>query len=345
VRAARELSAATLVLLVLSCAGTARAAESAALELESKIPLGNVSGRIDHLAVDVKRQRLYVAELGNDSVAVVDLAERKTLRTLAGLRAPQGIGYVPSTDTVYIANAGDGSVRLFEGPDLKRAGQISLGDDADNVRVDDAAHRVFVGYGSGALAVIDTITRTKVADIGLQAHPESFQLDGSGQRIFVNVPDAHEIAVVERAINQQISAWSTGALRANFPLAVDEEHHQVLTIFRHPAKLVTYDEQDGHPLKPIDTCADSDDVFVDSMRHRVYVSCGEGFVDVLAQRANEYQRIAHILTVAGARTSLFIPELDRFTLAVRTTATSSASIWVFRPGAVVNGSKRRSQRR
>src|SRR5689334_19446403 len=96
--------------LTLGAAAPAAAAE-APLVLEAKIPLGEVGGRIDHLAVDVPRQRLLVAELGNNTLGVVDLAARRTLRTIAGLSEPQGVGYEPTTDAVYVANAGDGSVR------------------------------------------------------------------------------------------------------------------------------------------------------------------------------------------------------------------------------------------
>src|SRR2546426_11764226 len=134
------------------------------MQLESKIPLGDVSGRIDHLAIDLSRQRLFVAELGNNTVAVVDLNEQKVQHVITGLKEPQGVGYVPSTDTLYVANAGDGSVRLFQGTDYAAAGQIDLGDDADNIRVDSAANRVFVGYGKGALAVIDGARRSKIGD-------------------------------------------------------------------------------------------------------------------------------------------------------------------------------------
>ncbi len=152
----------------------------AALIVEGTIPLGDIRGRIDHLAVDVPRQRLYVAELGNDSVGVVDLKIGKTTRTLTGLREPQGIGYVPTTDTVYIANAGDGSVRVFRGLDLAPLGQIALGPDADNVRISQDSTHVFVGYGDGALAVIDPKTQGKVGEIALTAHPESFRLESAG---------------------------------------------------------------------------------------------------------------------------------------------------------------------
>src|SRR6266850_1772805 len=176
----------------------AQSADTGPLQLESKIPLGEVRGRIDHMAVDLTRQRLFVAELGNDSLGVIDLANRKLIRTITGLKEPQGVGYEPTTDMLYVANAGDGSVRLFEGSDYKTVGRIELGSDADNIRVDAAAKRIFVGYGSGALAVIDSSTRKRVGDISLQAHPESFQIDPDTSQIFVNVPDARGIAVVDR---------------------------------------------------------------------------------------------------------------------------------------------------
>src|ERR1700680_4956 len=122
-------------------------AEIMPLQLEAKIPLGDVRGRIDHMAIDLARQRLFVAELCNDSVSVVDLKDRKVLRRISGLKEPQGVGYVASTDTLYVANAGDGSLRLLRGPDYAVSGQIELGDDADNIRVDRDTNRLFVGYG------------------------------------------------------------------------------------------------------------------------------------------------------------------------------------------------------
>ena len=216
-----ESLAPTFVSILISALAYASQAEP--LVLESKIPLGDVKGRIDHLAVDAARQRLYIAELGNDSVGVVDVKARKLLRTLHGFREPQGIGYEPSTDTVYVASAGDGSVHVLHGEDLTPAGIIELGADADNIRIDAPSHRVLVGYGGGALAVIDPAHRQKIADIPLKAHPESFQVEPQGGRIFVNVPDANEIAVLDLTTAKQTSAWPTKNLRANFPLAIDAE--------------------------------------------------------------------------------------------------------------------------
>jgi YVTN family beta-propeller protein len=304
--------------------------EGKALETEATIPLGDIRGRIDHLAIDVPRQRLYVAELGNDTVGVLDLAERKAIRTLTGLKEPQGIAYVQPSDTVYIANAADGSVRLFRGADLAPAGQIALGSDADNVRVDEDGSRVFVGYGDGALAVIDAKTQQKVGEIPLKAHPESFRLERSGPRIFVNVPDAHAISIVDRRSNKEVASWQTGSLRANYPLALDDSGH-VLAVFRQPARVAVFQANDGRLVSSFDTCGDSDDVFVDTKRHRLYVICGEGFIDTFAQDGDAFHRIARLATASGARTGLYSPDTDRLYLAVRATLGHPASIWVLRP--------------
>lgn len=307
------------------------AAEPVFLELEAKVPLGDVRGRIDHFAIDLDRQRLFVAELGNNSVGVIDLKSRKVIRTIAGLKEPQGVGYVPSSDTLYVANAGDGSVYLFQGPELSPGGRIELGDDADNILVDAQANRVYVGYGKGALAVIDPSSRTKVADIALKAHPEAFQLDRSGQRIFANLPDANQIAVIDAAAGKLIAAWPMREARGNFPMAYDGQSQHVIAVFRRPAKLLVFGAQDGAIAANLDVCSDADDVFVDEKRHRLYVSCGEGVIDVIELRGKEYAWVGRVTTMPGARTSLLVPELDRLFVAVRASGREPAAVWIYRP--------------
>ena len=301
------------------------------LKLEARIPLGKVRGRIDHMAVDLARQRLFVAALGNGSLAVVDLKARRVDRLIGGLPEPQGVGYDTPTDTVIVANAGDGSVRFFSGSDLAPLGRIELGGDADNVRVDSKAGRIFVGYGEGGLAIIDAATRKKTASAPLNAHPESFALDGNSRRIFVNVPNARAIDVVDWASAKKIASWSTAGRRANFAMALDQARQNLLVAFRHPAELGVFSIANGSLVASIATCGDVDDVFVDSRRNRGYLSCGAGFVDVLTVKGTSYRRIARIATAAGARTSLFVPELDRLLVAVPARAPHPAAIWIFHP--------------
>jgi DNA-binding beta-propeller fold protein YncE len=280
----------------------------------------------------VPRQRLYVPELGDDRLGVIDLAARKTIRTITGLEEPQGVGYVPSTDAVYVANGKSGLVQVYRGADLTLLSRIKLGDDADNVRVDEVARRVFVGYGSGAIAVIDAMTLAKLADIPLRAHPESFRLEPGGLRIFVNVPGANEIAVLDRASNRQAATWPTKDLHANYPLALEgPPHERVLAVFRHPAQVAVFQASDGRRLADIDTCGDADDAFIDPKRSRLYVICGAGAVDIFGAKGNTYTRVARLATSPGARTGLFVPELDRLYVAARATSAASASVWVFAP--------------
>jgi len=313
-------------------AATSAQTASPPLILEAKIPLGEVSGRIDHLGIDLKRQRLLVAELGNGSLGVVNLAAGKVPSRITGMSEPQGVAYVPFSDNVFVANAGDGSVRVLRGEDLTPTGRLGLGADADNVRVDTAHKRVLVGYGKGALAVIDPGSLLKIADIRLKAHPEGFQIDETGTEVFVNVPDAREIGVVDLATGSTQSLPTQGA-GSNFPMAIDADAHQILVVFRHPPTLMALSSQDGHVAAKAETCGDADDVFVDRERRRVYVSCGEGAVDVLETHEAGYRRLARVPTVPGARTSLFVPELDRLFVAVRAGTNEPAAIWVFRPAS------------
>jgi hypothetical protein len=301
----------------------------APLQLEGKIPLGSVRGRIDHMAIDINRHRLFVAELGNDSVGIVDIEARKVVHRLNGLKEPQGVGYLAAGDTLAVANGGDGSLRFFQGEDYAASGRIDLGDDADNLRVDQAAKEVVVGYGSGALALIDPNGRRRIADIALPAHPESFQLDPASRRIYVNVPNRRLVVVVDRDAGKQIATWPMKVAAANFPMALDMEAQRVLVLFRYPAKLGAFAMADGAPVGAIDACGDADDLFLDAKRHRIYVSCGAGAIDIIDGLS--YRRIARIPTVAGARTSLFVPELDRLMLAVRAADGEGAAIWLYRP--------------
>jgi hypothetical protein len=327
----RIIPLAAVFLGLLSGAVTARA--EPALVVESRIALRVVSGRIDHMAVDLARKRLLVAELGNGTLDVVDLAAGRQIQRIGGLREPQGVGYAPKPDLVAVSGAGDGSVKFFREKDLTAIGAVALGDDADNIRLDPRTGNLIVGYGSGALAVIDPDRRAKIGEVRLAAHPEAFAIDAASGRAFVNVPDAEQIAVVDLASMKQTGAWRLPDLRANFPLALDAAGMMIATVFRRPPTLVLIDTRTDISTARLDTCGDADDVFFDPKRRRIYVSCGAGFVDVFeAGAAGAYARLSRVTTAAGARTSLFVPELDRLYLAARAgLLRSDAVILVLRP--------------
>jgi YVTN family beta-propeller protein len=307
----------------------AQPVEPQLLNLETKIPLGDVRGRIDHMAIDPVRNRLFVAELGNDSVGVVDLAAGKVIHRIAAMTEPQGVAYELSSDTLYVANGGDGSVRIYRGGDFAENGRIELGDDADNIRIDAAGQRVLVGYGDGAIAEIDPSQRRKIAEFAVPAHPESFQLDHATARIFVNVPKAGSIVVIDGRSGKHAATWPLKGAGGNFPMALDETRQRVLVAFRAPPRLGVFSMADGQSVANVELCGDADDVFVDAKRNHAYVSCGQGFIDAFDIQGTDYRRLARIPTIPGARTAYFAPAMDRLFLAVRATSTEPAAIWVF----------------
>lgn len=300
------------------------------LRLVRSIELPRVEGRIDHMAYDRAAHRLLVAALGNNTVEAVDVESGSHLRSLRGFREPQGIAVVPDGSLVAVANGQGEGVQLLNARDYTPGRMVSLGDDSDNVRYDPAARRLYVGYGAGALAAIDPGSGKVLGEAKLAGHPESFQLERSGSRIFVNVPTAGHIAVVDRTAMKVVAAWPVVGAKSNFPMALDEASHRVFAGCRRPAKVLEYDSRTGKEIGSFDIVGDTDDLFFDSARKRLYVSGGEGYLDVLEQQdAGRFQRVAHLPTAAGARTSLYVPEQNRLYLAVPHRGSQRAEIRVF----------------
>ena len=309
-----------------------RAADTNALTLVKTIPLPDVSGRIDHFALDAQGRRLFMAALGNDTVEVIDLAAGKRVSTIGDCSTPQGLAFVPAKNRLAVANGGSGVVKILDATSFKPFFSLVGLPDADNVRYDANADLLYVGYGDGALAVIRATSGEKVANVKLDGHPESFQMERNGNRIFVNVPDAQQVAVVDRDKGVVTATWPMTEFRANFPMALDEANHRLFIGCRRPARLVVLDTATGRKVSDLAISGDTDDLFYDAARKQIYVSCGAGFIDVIAQRsADAYELRERIPTVSGARTSFFSPERGELYLAVRAgTFSGSAEVRVYK---------------
>jgi DNA-binding beta-propeller fold protein YncE len=304
-----------------------------ALRLAQTMVLPNVKGRIDHLAIDLEKQRLFVAALGNNTLEVIDLAAGKWGRSAGGLTEPQGLLYLAEPNRVFVTNGGDGSLKILDGQTLAPTGNVKFPEDADNIRYDQTRRQLYVGYGSGALGIVNPDSGKRVGDIPLSSHPESFQLEATGSRIFVNVPAANQVAVVERDKRTVIATWPLGSARANFPMALDETGHRLFVGCREPAKVLVYDTTSGKITASMDVARDIDDIFFDSALKRLYLSCGEGFLHVFQQLdTDNYFAIQKLHTAAGARTCLFVPEHRRVYLAVPSRSKQPARINVYDVG-------------
>jgi DNA-binding beta-propeller fold protein YncE len=312
------------ILLSFACLAVPLAAAAAdVLDPAATIDLPSVKGRIDHFGVDAKRHRLFVAALGNDTLEVIDVQARRRERSLPGFGEPQGVLHVPGVDRVFVANGSAGRVDILDGASLARVKSVPDLDDADNVRYDAAARKVWVGYGKGALRALDPATGESAGDIKLAGHPESFQLETRGARVFVNVPAARQVAVVDRTKGAVVARWNLAGAESNYPMALDETGRRLFVGARRPAVVLVYDIDSGKLVARQPVGGDTDDLFFDAARKRLYVVCGEGRVDVVRQDdPDHYSLQGTVRTAPRARTGLFVP--DDATLYVAAPASAGA---------------------
>jgi YVTN family beta-propeller protein len=301
--------------------------EGTALSLKTHVALPNVDGRMDHFSVDVKGQRLFSSALGNNTVEVIDAQSGQRIRTVPGLAEPQGLFYDAATNRLYAANGVDGSTKIFDGATFQLLDTVKFSDDADNIRYDARSHGVIVGYGgekalrgraqgAGALGILDSSGKLS-REIVVDAHPESFQLEKTGTRVFVNVPDKQEVQVADFVKGTILVRWPTAVAKTCFPMALDEAHHRLFIGCRAPARLLVLNTESGQTVASPEIVGDTDDLFYDSKTNRVYVIGGQGFIDVLQQKdADHYDRIARYATPPGTRTGLFVPEWGKLFAAV-----------------------------
>lgn len=320
------------ILTLLAMCGAASpllAEEAAPLTPTHTIALPGVEGRFDHAAFDPATHRVFFAALGNNSLEVADAAAGKRLHTIGGLKTPTGVLFLAEENLLVVACGGDGTCRFYDGTSYAEKGRVTGLDDADNLRFDAPAKRIYLGYGEGALGVIDPATMKLAGRIALARHPEAFQLEHDGPRIFVNIPEAKQIAVVDRAAGKVVATWPVDEFRANFPMALDEAQHRLFIGCRTPARLLAYDTQSGKRVADAPLSGDIDDLFFDATSARLFASCGEGFVDVFhVETPTRLERTHRLPSAAGARTAFFSPKLG-FCLAVPHRGAQGAEIRIF----------------
>lgn len=326
-----------LVVAVVTYVSAQNSSPSAALRplvLTGAIPLPNVQGRIDHFGFGPNR--IFVSALGNNTEEVIDLGAQRVVHSIAGVATPQGVVYSPETNKLFVASA-KGSVYIYDGTSFDLITSIDFHGDADNLRYDGADKRVYVGYGddeTAAIGMIDATTNKRLdEEFKLGAHPESFQLETSGSRIFANLPDSKQIAVINRKTHA-ISRWAL-TLQANFPMALDEPDHRLFVASRIPPRMAVFDTDSGHMVAALPCVQDSDDLYFDSARRRIYVAGGEGYISVFQQKdADHYQILAKVPSSLGARTAGYSGKMgkkgfDRFYVAVPARANHGAEVRIY----------------
>ena len=330
------------------------------LQRVGAIALPDVQGRLDHFALDEKNGRVFVSELENQSLDVVDIVHRKRLHRISGLREPQGVLFLAAKNRLLVASRGDGTVRSFSTRNWSETSWVDLGRNADNIRLNSATNTLYVGSngepGNGFLTSIDVASllptseggklaaprspadllqnSARLADIKaqieLESHPESFQIDAAHNRVFVNVPDGHYVAVVQTPSLKIVAKWPV-PFQKNFAMAFDAKASRLYVVCRKPAMLLAYDTKTGKLLSQTPCVGDADDIYVDSARRQLYIIGGQGAIDVFQTPPGKPERLlARIPTAPRARTGVWIPSLRLLVVAAPRWKNQAAQLLLFR---------------
>ena len=278
------------------------------ITLRSRIALPGVYGRMDHFGWDSKRQNLIVDALGNNTVEIVNSWNR--IHTITGLEHPQGSVYIPGLDRIFVASQ-SGKLRIYDAGTyaLLKTLDFGAGANTDNIRYDPAGKLVYVGYGEnqrGAMGVVDPASMERVKDFMLGSHPESFQLETEGARIFVNLPDQESFGVIDRR-NGAVTKWKIPGNTNNHTMALDEASHRLFACALQPGRLTVVDSETGKVVATLPCVLGVDDIWYDAVLKRIYAP-GSGAIDVFQQvDADHYNVLARIPVGAGAgSTSYYI---------------------------------------
>jgi DNA-binding beta-propeller fold protein YncE len=316
--------------VVVVALGAARA-DDLSFKLVQKIDLQGKAGKLDHLVVDSKGQRLFLANKVNNTVDIVDLKAGKLQKQLANQGGAQGLAYAADLERIFVALGTGGYCNVFDGKDYKLLRTVKFADDADNVRYNPRTNLVYVAHAESSLGVIDAKSFAIKADIKLPGSAEAFQLETGRPLLYVNVPSSTEVAVIGTDKNEIVKRYPIKAAGTNQCLALDEPNHRLLVGCRTKPMVVVLDSETGKEGATVAIPGDIDDLFLDAKRKRIYASCGEGFLAVIKQvDADHYELLEKIATVKDARTSFFDPDTGRLYLAVpRQPNKKGPEIWVY----------------
>ena len=230
-----------------------------------------------------------------------------------------------------MANDKGGVCKIYDGKSFQKISELNFKDDADNVRYDDATKKIYVGFGSGGIAIVNAADGKQIGSIKLSAHPEAFELEKNGKRIFVNVPNSRHVAMIDREKGVVVATWKTDLAFGNFPMALDEANHRLFVGCRLPSKLVVLNTKSSNIVAKIDISGDPDEVFYDSKRHCIYAICGAGKIDIIEQTDPDTYRIStKVDTADGARTGLFVSKHDALFVAVPHRGSQKAEVRAYR---------------
>jgi DNA-binding beta-propeller fold protein YncE len=304
------------------------------VRLAGSMALPNVAQRFDHMSIDPSANLVFIAARGNNSVYVAELTTKVVTHIITGLKEPQGVFYVSQYNRLFVSNAGDGTVEVYDVGNFSLIKTLTFSSNADNMRYDPKAGLLYVGFGEGnqsGIGIINASFDEVSGTIPLDGHPEAFELEQNGTKIYANVPTASSIEVLDRATRRVVSTWQLTSALANYPMALDERDHRLFVGFWYPSELAAYNTDTGKIVASLNLPTDVDDLFYDPVSRFIFASCGQGILDVIKQQnSDSYQAAFSLTTGPLGRTALFFPDQSELFVAVPQHGGVSAQLLTFK---------------
>lgn len=283
------------------------------------------SGDFDHFGIDIKGKRLFLAAEDHGTLEVFNLATGAHARTLHNVQTPHAILYFPQQHRLIVTDSGKGMTKVLDSRTYKTVGHIALAVGADSADYDPSRHRLYIVTGGKDVGMkhcflneVNPLTGHVYRKLRFDSdHTEAVRAEQHGDRLFVNVADKNEVAVVSKKTLKVIARWHLKGARTNLTMALDEADHRLFVGTRNPSKLFVLDTRTGATVAVLDAPATSDGLFFDAAHKRIYLPGGDGYLGVFQQvDPDHYTELARIPSAVGAKSGILVPQLQRLYLAV-----------------------------
>ncbi|NDQ56012.1 MAG: YncE family protein [Acidipila sp.] len=312
------------MMILLLPALTANARQKLPLKLLITTPLPGFTGDLDHFGLDLNGNRLFLAAEEQKTVEVFNLQTGERIHSIEGFGHPLVMAYLPESNRLIVTDGGENAVQLVDCKDYKIIGTIKLGPGVDHAALNPVNKYYYVesGGSSGApthvLSIIDTQSFKHVGDVaGLPGSGnEGMIVDRAGKKLYVNLTGSDEVGVIDLTTNRLVARWPLPQAHQAHAIALDEPHHRLFTATRQPARFIVFNIDSGSVVASLPSVAVNSDMSFDVSRKRIYVTGSEA-ASVFEQRdADHYRHIAEVPTAYRAKTSIFVPQLNRLYVAL-----------------------------
>lgn len=338
-KAAKWFAALTGAFVLLGVATAARADSPLTLVAKYKMP-ADVKGRFDHLGVDVRGNRLFLAAESYHAVLVFNLRTGRFERAITGIQIPHAIFCREDLDRIYITDGGAGELKIYNGKTYKLLKAVKLKVDSDSIGYDPATRDLYIDDGGGdahetfsMLSVVNTTSGTKVADMKIDGDTlEAMALEPSGSRMYVNNRARNQIAVVDRKSHQLIASWPVTMGRFNVAMALDPASHRLFVGCRG-GEIVVFDTETGKELQALPIAKGIDDLVFDPSTKRIYATCGAapGAIDVYQEQdPDHYKSLGSVPSAPGAKNQVLVARLGRLYVTVPPQGDAPGEVYVYK---------------